>query len=175
MNINDLLVDSFGRIKNLLHLSLDGLTDGQLHHLPTSESNSIAWLAWHTARGQDDEISRAIREIPQLWISDGWHEKFGRPADLDDTGFGHTAEQVAAFRSDTATLLAYYDAVHERTIEYLKTLTESDLDRELDEPQWSPLPKVGVRLVSVMDDNIQHVGQTAYIRGMVENRHWFPA
>ncbi len=175
MNINDLLVDGFGRIQHLLHLSLDGLTDGQLHHLPTSESNSIAWLAWHIGRGQDFEINTSIRGIDQVWIKDVWYAKFGKAADPLDHGTGNTSEQVAAFRSDTKTLLAYYDAVHEKTIEFVKSLSESDLDRELNEPQWDPLPTVGVRLVSIMDDGVQHAGQAAYIRGMVVNRHWFPA
>lgn len=175
MDVRDLLVDGYERIKGTLHLSLDGLTDGQIHHLPTSESNSIAWLAWHIGRGQDFEINTSIRGIDQVWIEDVWHEKFRKPADPLDHGTGYTSEQVAAFRSDSKSLLAYYDVVHEKTIEYLKTLTEGDLDRELNEPEWTPLPTVGVRLISVMEDNVQHAGQISYIRGMVENRHWFPA
>ena len=121
MNLNDLLEDGYERIKGTLHLSLDGLTDGQLHHLPTSESNSIAWLAWHIGRGQDFEINTSFRAIDQVWIEGGWYAKCGKSADPLDHGTGYTSEQVAAFRSDTKTLQAYYDAVHEKTIEFLKT------------------------------------------------------
>jgi hypothetical protein len=51
----------------------------------------------------------------------------------------------------------------------------ADLDRELNEPRWNPLPTVGVRLVSILSDNLQHTGQTLYLRGCIEDKHWYPA
>ena len=85
----------------------------------------------------------------------GWHAKFSRPADSKDRGFGHTPEQVAALESDAETLLAYHRAVSERSKKFFLTLSDDDLDRELNEPQYQPLPTVGVRLVSVMPANLQ--------------------
>jgi hypothetical protein len=72
-------------------------------------------------------------------------------------------------------LLDYHQAVYQRTLAYLRTVTPASLDRELDEPWWNPRPTVGVRLVSVGADNTQHVGQIAYVRGLIERRHWYRA
>lgn len=175
MDIHDLLADGFSRIQRSLHLSLDGLTAEQLTYRPAEQANTIGWLAWHLSRVQDHHLSDlAGRE--QAWIAGGWHEKFGKPADPQETGQRYTAEQVAAIRpTGPQLLLDYHDAVYARSLEYIKTLKPVDLDRALDEPQWDPRPTAGVRLVSVIGDNLQHAGQAAYLRGLIENRRWFPA
>ena len=53
-----------------------------------------------------------------------------------------------------------------RTHGYLATLTAGDLDRIVDE-RWDPPVTLGVRLVSIVDDDIQHAGQAAYVRGLL--------
>jgi uncharacterized damage-inducible protein DinB len=175
VNINDLLADAYSRIQRGVHMSLEGLTAEQLAYRPAEPANTVAWLAWHLTRVQDHHLSDlAGRE--QAWIADRWHEKFGKPADPQETGQRYTAEQVAALRpSGPQLLLDYHDAVNARSLEYIRGLTPEDLDRELDEPQWDPRPTAGVRLVSVVGDNLQHAGQAAYLRGLIENRRWFPA
>jgi hypothetical protein len=175
VNINEVLADGYSRIHRGVHMSLDGLKADQLIFRPADEANTIAWLIWHLSRVQDHHLSdMAGRD--QAWIAGGWHQKFGKPADPQDTGQRYTADQVAAIRPEsTQLLLDYFDAVHERSLEYIRGLSPADLDRELDEPQWNPKPTVGVRLISVIGDNLQHAGQVAYLRGLVENRHWFPA
>jgi hypothetical protein len=108
-------------------------------------------------------------------VADGWHAQFGKPADGHDTGFGYSAAQVAAIQPDGPdVLLDYFRVVHGRTVEYVSKLEAEDLDRVLDEPQWQTPVTVGVRLVSVISDCLQHVGQMAYIRGLIEDRHWLP-
>ena len=82
---------------------------------------------------------------------------------------------MAALRPpDAETLLGYHDAVCGRTKAYLETLTPADLDVVLNEPQYQPMPTVGVRLVSVINDNTQHAGQAAYLRGLVQGKGWMP-
>jgi hypothetical protein len=150
MNVNEVLIDGYSRISQILTRTLPGLTPEQLVFRPAEEANSIAWLVWHLTRIQDHHLSD-LAGRPQLWVSEGWHERFGKPADASDTGQGYTAEQVAEIRpSDAQLLLDYHDAVYQRSVEYIQTLSESDLDRELNEPRWNPLPTVGVRLVSVI-------------------------
>jgi DinB superfamily len=174
MQVRDLLLDAFGRIDEEMRMCLDGLTADQLAFRPREQANSIAWLAWHLTRVEDDHVSDlAGRE--QAWIVDNWHARFDRPADAHDTGFGATAEQVAAIRPASASvLLEYFAAVHQRSLDFLRGIEPADLDRELDEPQWNPPVTAGVRLVSVIADCLQHVGQMAYIRGLIEDRHWLP-
>ena len=102
----------------------------------------------------------------QAWTADGWAERFGLPFPAGSTGYGHGSDEVAAVRADADLLLGYYDAVHTRTLSYLDTLADADLDRVVDD-RWDPPVTLGVRLVSVADDDIQHAGQAAFIRGIV--------
>jgi hypothetical protein len=109
----------------------------------------------------------------QLWVTDKWYTKFGRQPEPDDVGFGHSPEQVSAFKSpESRTLLGYNRAVVERSKQYISSLSGDDLDRELNEPQFQPLPTVGVRLVSILDDSVLHAGQAAYVRGMRQGKGW---
>jgi len=175
MDHRDLLRDAFGRIEGTMRLCLGGLAPQQLVYRPSEQANSLGWLAWHLTRVQDDHVSELANQ-PQAWIAEGWHARFGMPADPTDTGFGDGPEQVAALRPAGAqVLLDYYAAVHQRSIAYIERVTAAELDRVLDEPQWDPPPTIGVRLVSVVADCLQHLGQMAYLRGLIEDRHWFPA
>jgi hypothetical protein len=132
----------------------------------------MGWLTWHLTRVQDDHIADLMGE-EQLWIKDEWHARFNRAANLKDIGFGHSSEQVAAFKSpEVDTLLDYHRAVLERSKQYINNLSTADLDRELNEPWYQPLPTVGVRLVSVMSDCLQHAGQAAYVRGLLKGKGW---
>jgi hypothetical protein len=171
---NDLLLDAFGRIEGNMRLYLGGLTAAQLVYRPNVHANSIGWLAWHLTRVQDDHVAD-LAGRPQAWIADGWHARFDRPANPGDTGFGHTPEQVARIRlASTQLLLDYYAAVHQHSLEFVRRVTPAELDRVLDEPQWDPPVTVGVRLVSVIEDCSQHLGQMAYVRGLIENKRWLP-
>jgi hypothetical protein len=172
MEWHDLLADGYNRIPDFLETVLKGLTKKDLRWQPRKDSNSIGWLVWHLTRQQDAQIA-ALMGKEQLWIKEGWHTKFNREADPNDTGFGHTPEQVAAFQApDSQTLLAYLRAAVERTIQYFRNLSKEDLDRELDEPWFQPPPTVGVRLISILDDCILHAGQAAYIRGLIQGKGW---
>jgi len=172
MEWHDLLGDGYGRVLDSLQGVLKGLAQDDLNWQPRHDCNSIGWLAWHLTRQQDAQIASLMGQ-EQLWVKDGWHSRFDRPADPKDIGFGHTPEQVSAFTSpDVETLLDYHRAVLERSEGYLLTLTKTDLDRELDEPWFQPLPTVGVRLISIMDDAVLHAGQAAYVRGLRQGRGW---
>jgi hypothetical protein len=172
MEWQELLIDGYGRILEVLENSLKGLTQDDLNQLPKPDCNSMGWLAWHLTRLQDDHIA-SLMEEEQLWISEGWHTRFNRPANSGDIGFGHSPEDAAAFKSpDVKTLLGYHHAILERTKRYIKSLSANDLDRELNEPWYQPLPTVGVRLISVLADNLQHAGQVAYVRGLLQGKGW---
>lgn len=167
MEAKDILADALGRVQETVHEVVHGLTPQQLLYRPGEDANSIAWTVWHLTRVQDDHVAD-LASRPQAWIEDGWHARFGMAADPHDTGTGHTAAQVAAFQTAAPeTLTGYYDAVYQRTLAYLETVTPAGLDVELNEPQYQPIPTVGVRLVSVANDNALHSGEAAYVRGLV--------
>ena len=153
--------------------AVDGLTPEQLNWMPKPESNSIGWLIWHAARSQDRMISDVFGE-DQLWVREGWHNKFNRPPDQNDTGFGHTPAQVAAFRApDAQALVDYARAVFERTKTYITTrLNEEDLERQVKSPTLGSTSTVEHRLLMTIGD-LQHIGQAGYVRGLQSGIGWY--
>jgi Protein of unknown function (DUF664) len=167
MTSAELLVDAFGRIRGIVHRAVDGLTAEQLAFRVDPGANSIAWLVWHLTRIQDDHLADAF-QAEQVWLSQGWVERFGLPFDPRDTGYGHQADEVAAVRVDSGELLVgYYDAVHEQTTRYVDRLGDAELARIVDR-NWDPPVTLGVRLVSVIADDLQHAGQAAFVRGILQ-------
>jgi hypothetical protein len=165
----DVLVDAFGRIQGIVHRVVDGLTAEQLAHRLDGEANSIAWLVWHLTRIQDDHVADAAG-TKQAWASEGWAARFDLPFPEPDTGYGHSSQDVAAVRVESpALLIGYHDATYQQTIGYLKQLAAPDFDRIVDE-SWDPPVTLGVRLVSVVADDLQHAGQAALIRGILNRR-----
>lgn len=163
MDVADLFADAFDRIKQSVHEAVDGLTEEQLTYRVDGRSNSIAWLVWHLSRVQDDHVAGAAG-TKQVWPD--WYDRFDLPFDVSEHGYGHTSEQVAAVRAPAELLVGYHDAVHEATLRYVRMLSAADLDTVVDE-NWDPPVTRGVRLVSVVNDDIQHVGQAAFLRGLL--------
>jgi uncharacterized damage-inducible protein DinB len=169
METHHLLADAFERIEHEVEAAVAGLDGDGLTYRPDADSNSIGWLVWHLTRVQDDHISE-ISGLPQAYVEDGWADRLGLVPDTLDTGYGHTSDQVAAVRFDRPDeVLAYHRAVAQRTRAYLATVTIEELDRIIDR-RWDPPVTVGVRLVSVISDDLQHAGQANYVRGLYE-RH----
>ncbi len=174
MEAKDIVLDGLNRIYGLLQRTLKDLTPEDLHRQPSPDTNTIAWLIWHLTRVQDVSIS-GLMDQEQVWTSQGWHAVFGMDANPGQDGFGDTPEQVAAFRAPSAqTLLDYHESMLSRSKSYVSGLAPEAFDRELNQPQYNPLPTVGVRLVSVISDNLQHGGQAAYLRGLFQGRGWQP-
>ena len=165
MDVDGYLLELYGRLPDLVREAVDGLDEGVLTKAPADGANTIAWLVWHLTRVQDHHISE-LRDVEQLYLAEGWHERFGRGADGQDHGYGHSAADVASVHGTATDLLGYHHAVQARTNDYLKGLTAADLDRVVDE-RWDPPVTLGVRLASLVSDCLQHAGQAAYVRGLV--------
>lgn len=167
METSEVLSDAFGRMREGVRRVTDGLDAVSLAYRPDPDANSIAWLVWHSTRVQDDHVSQ-IAGREQAWIIEGWADRFDLSLEPMDTGYGHTSEQVAAVDVDGPGLLvAYHEAVAQRTLEYLGTIDAAELDRIVDD-RLDPPVSVGVRLVSVTADQLQHLGQAGYVRGLLE-------
>jgi len=166
MKWQDLIIEAYGRVLQALEKTLEGFSPDDLNQQPDSNCNSMGWLIWHLTRGQDSMIA-GLAQKEQLWVSNGWYQKFNRSSDPKDTGFGHSPEDVAAFKSpDVETLLGYHREVLEQTKNYLTKLPETDLDREIS----GPFPTLGARLVAILSDNLQHAGQVAYLQGLLKGK-----
>jgi uncharacterized damage-inducible protein DinB len=165
MDTSGLLADMFDRIQEEVHAAVDGLDAADLAWRPDPGANSIAWLVWHLTRVQDDHVAE-VAGRPQAWTEDGWYDRFDLPFGPADHGYGQSSEQVEAVRVESPKLLTgYHDAVHDRTVAYVGSLSDDDLDRVVD-TNWDPPVTLGVRLVSVIADDLQHVGQAAYVAGL---------
>lgn len=167
MTSAELLVDAFDRVRETVHEVVDGLTPDELAFRVDPQANSVAWLVWHLTRVQDDHISD-VAGAEQVWTADDWAERFGLAETA--TGYGDQTDDVARVRVESGDVLTgYYDVVHERTIRFVEQLTDADLPRIVD-TSWDPPVTLGVRLVSVINDDTQHVGQAAFVRGIIERR-----
>jgi hypothetical protein len=163
-----LLVDALDRGREVVHQVADGLSADRLAHRVDGTANSIAWLLWHLTRVQDDHVAD-VAGTEQVWTAQGWARKFDLPLDDADIGYGHGSDDVAAVRVRSAALLVdYHDAVHRASTDYVRGLTDADLGRVVDE-RWDPPVTLAARLVSVVSDDLQHAGQAAFVRGLVEN------
>lgn len=163
----EILVDAYSRIPGAVHRAVSGLGEADLAARLDPEANSIGWLLWHLTRVQDDHIADLAGQ-EQLWDVAGWAERFDLP--VSGIGYGHSSAEVGQVRGFTPeSVLAYFDAVHGQTLVYLRGLSDADLERVVDE-NWDPPVTVAVRLVSVVDDCLEHAGQAAFIRGVLDRR-----
>ena len=165
MDVDDLLIDAFGRVRDLVRSIAHGLDEDQLAYRIDDRANSIAWLLWHLTRIQDDHVAE-LADTEQAWTADGWADRFALPFDDAATGYGHTFEEVAQVRASAENLIGYHDAVYEQTERYVRTLRPGALDEVVDD-NWDPPVTRGVRLVSVISDDLQHAGQAALAKGLL--------
>lgn len=166
MDVDALLLELYGRVEAHVVGAVADLDAAGLAAAPGPGANHIGWLVWHLTRVEDGHVAELL-DVDQLYVTGSWAERLGMPADPEDSGYGHTEEQVAAVKPGGPDLLLdYYRAVNARTRGYLAGLSPADLDRIVDE-RWDPPVTLGVRLVSIVDDQIQHAGQAKYLRGLL--------
>lgn len=165
----DLLIDAFGRIRGTVRRIVRDLTPDDLAARVDDDANSIGWLIWHLTRIQDDHVAD-VADDEQVWNFDGWFDRFALPFPAGATGYAHSSGDVAQVTGITSELLiGYHDAVHDRTVRFVRELGDADLARVVDE-SWDPPVTLGVRLVSVIADDLQHAGQAAFVAGMLGRR-----
>ncbi len=169
MEVNEVLLELFERVTEHVHEAVDGLDVEALTTAPEPGTNPIGWLVWHATRVQDHHMAEILAE-EQVWISGDWAHRFGVAPDAQNTGYAHSSNDVAAIRPESAAaLIGYHEAVAARTRQVLETTTAQDLDRIVDR-RWDPPVTLGVRLISIADDDIQHTGQASYARGLLDRR-----
>ena len=175
MTSAELLTDAFGRIRESVAGVVAGLSSDQLQARLDAAANPVSWLVWHLTRVQDDHVATAF-DAEQVWSADDWAKKFGLPAETMEVGYGHSGRQVADLSaaicgtsSPGALLTEYHEAVHAQTVSLVSMITDADLERVVDR-NWNPPVTLGVRLVSVLDDDARHVGQAEFVRGILLRR-----
>ncbi|WP_377268059.1 DUF664 domain-containing protein [Peterkaempfera sp. SMS 1(5)a] len=165
----ELLADAFDRVLETVREVLDGITPEQLTARVDDGGNSVAWLVWHLTRIQDDHVADA-GGTEQIWTAQGWYDRFGLPFTPEATGYGHSSREVGKVRDVPAELLlGYHEAVHDHTVRFVAPLTSAALHQVVDD-SWTPPVTLAVRLVSVVSDDLQHAGQAAFVRGVLQRR-----
>ena len=167
MTNDGLLIDAFDRVRQGVRRVLEGLAGDGLTWRPDPGANSVGWLVWHVARVQDAQVAE-VAGTEQVWLAGGWVGRLGLPYEAGATGYGHAPEDVGRFPAVATDLLTgYLDATHEATVAFLRDLEDARLGEVVDR-RWDPPVTLGVRLVSILADDLQHLGQAAYVRGMAE-------
>ena len=167
MDATELLTDAIERIRYGVHEVVADLDPEQLSARVAPDANPIGWLLWHLTRVQDAHVAEFL-DAAQPYLDGGWAAELGLDPDPSDSGYGHSAAQVARVRIERPQrLIAYHDAVAARSLELLSGLSDHDLDRIVDE-SWDPPVTAGVRWVSIVEDSIAHLGQASYARGILE-------
>jgi hypothetical protein len=170
MDSGALLKDLLDRNEGYVLPGFAKLTDAELRQRVTPDANPIGWLMWHLARVQDRAVA-GMAGIDQRWIADGWHAKFGMPGDPEQRGNGDTREQVGAFAASAQTLVDYYVAVREQTDRFLDGLDADDPERQV--PGFGAgTVALAQRVPGLILEAVQHGGQIAYVRGLVEGPGW---
>lgn len=163
-----ILSDAFDRVAQQAQSVTADLSADDVSWRPDADANSIGWLIWHLSRVQDDHVAE-LAGTEQVWTSGGWVRKFGLPFDAGAIGYGQSSEEVGQVVVSAADLAGYQQAVHQATLQYLRALTEAELERIVD-TDWDPPVTAAARLVSVINDCTEHVGQAAYVKGMASRR-----
>lgn len=173
MKWQQLIVDVYLRLSKEFEEVLNGLNLDDLHQRPAPDANTIGWLLWHATRSLDRTVGDVMWG-EQLWTKEGWHAKFNRPPDPNETGWGHSFEEVGKFRvPDVKTLLEYHRAVMEPSVKYLEKLSEKELEREyVLSTHPGAMAPVHMRIIGNINDCYQHIGQAAYVRGLIKGQGW---
>ena len=166
MDARNVLCEAASRPATEAKALVNTLPEGALNAHAGGHTNSIAWLLWHAGRQMDAQLAQLSGE-PQVWHSQGFDSRFNLGELGETIGYGHTAEQArAVVVEDAALLVEYLSATAAALSGYIAGLSEADLDDVID-TSWTPPVTRGVRLVSMIDDAAQHVGQAAYAAGIL--------
>lgn len=164
MRAIEILKDAAGRPAEAVERLRGQITPHNLNAHIGEQDNSVAWLLWHIGREIDAQTA-ALSGQSEVWASGGFAQRTGLGKAGAEIGYGQTPEQArAVVVPDAAPLLEYVASASSALIAYLRTLTDEDLDYVVDS-SWDPPVTRGARIVSIIDDAAQHVGQAAYALG----------
>ncbi len=175
MSAGDISNAAYDRIGGVFRRALDGLDIPQLKAQPAGpQSNPIGWLAWHLSRTQDKNYSLLLRQN-EAWTTHAWCQRFQLPPNRG-SGNGDSLEQVRAFDPINAqTLIAYFDAAREKSRTFLNNLSDADLEQPSPASSPNASETIKITIARVTGDLIQHIGQIAYLRGLLDKHGWYGA
>jgi uncharacterized damage-inducible protein DinB len=162
MDAAGFISDCLAQVHLRLMATCEGLNTEQLIWRPAPTANNIGFILWHMVRNEDARITGTGNLDGDIWAVDSWHEKFGQPATAPDPGdrMGLRALAIPSLE----VLTGYAEAVHQRSIKYVKGLMPEDLDKLPD--QSRPELAVSGSLRHLITHKNNHHGQIDYLRGL---------
>lgn len=164
--LRDQLLDHVDRIDELVDDLTRDLPMPIGTYRPDGQANTVCWLVWHQTRVLDDH-GADLTGTPQVWTDAGWYDELRLPFTKSATGYGQSPDEVAQVVASGEHLAGYHHDVTERLRAYVRQLDAAELARVVDD-RWDPPVTASVRLVSMLGDSLQHLGQAAYVRGLAE-------
>ena len=162
MEAKEIILASLNESWGYLTRALGGLTQEEITWTPAPHSNSLAFLLWHVTRAEDFWVNDVIRRGSTIYETEGWRERLSTP---EDGGTGYTEEQLRAWPTPKlADLLGYAQAVREKTLAVVDSITSGDLP-EVPRPEY-PKDTIGSILAHLVTEIALHVGQIDYLRGV---------
>jgi len=168
IDLNGFISSVIKRSYDWIKLACDDLTEDQMHYQSTPDSNSIAWMVWHSSRIKD-QVTASIVGESEVWLADGWAERFGIAPEAN--GIGDRPEQVTSFRVRSDFLLGYADAAHNVTIQRLSKILPAQLAQPSRYVLGDTRP-VWRSLQGMLGDAYSHAAQVSYLRGMITGYGW---
>jgi len=160
-------MDSIALLKQLFATShnwylgtVEGLTEEQTNFLPPGTTHPIGALIQHTIMSEDNLVHTRLMGVQSIWERDGWGERTGQPnlSGADEAAY-------RAFRMHPNALDEYRAAVWAETEAYLDTLSEADLDREIEFRPGRMMTVAGYFAI-ILNNNFSHVGEISVVKGL---------
>lgn len=140
------------------------LSDEQWHAVPGGTGNSIAFIAWHYLRTEDNIINWIIQERrPTVWMDGGWSDKLGLPRVLQGTGMA-VAEARALRIGDIDGFLEYARQVRARTDAFLDTWDPADYDTVIQLKPLGAMTKLQALGQQGFPHGFSHLGEISQLR-----------
>ncbi|MFN8534438.1 MAG: DinB family protein [Dehalococcoidia bacterium] len=139
---------------------MDDLTIEQANWLPPGTANTIAQTYAHIVTSQDHYLNRFILAQDTIWTREGWADRLGLPEVLR-----MSRDAAAEMQLDPAAYRAYAEQVFAATEEYVATLTDAELTREV-EGYRGPIAVVDVIGRLMTFHATTHLGEIAAIKGI---------
>ena len=121
-------------------------------------------IPFHVARSEDSFLQAVLEGEPQIWELGKWYNTLNMVE--SETGSHYTIDQVNAFSiPEMKVLLAYYDDVRAKTLDYLNGLTPDAFDKKV-KLSFGEFTVAGVFSI-IVSHAAQHMGEISYLRGML--------
>lgn len=167
MNLTEFLRAETERLHAQYDRALGDLDDEQWHWIPMDKGNSIAFVAWHYVRTEDNIVRFILQNRrPTVWIEGGWPDRLGLHPVAQGTGMP-IAEAHALRIADTAAFRGYMQQVWASTAQWLASPDESEFGTPVLVKPLGEMPKIRALGQVGLSHGFGHLGEIDHIRALL--------